>query len=143
MCQGFLYRKWVTEPLTFAIDGSAKACQDYWWANILYINNLVLWKATEVCVGQTWYLSNDMQFYVIAPVFVVLLFWKPLAGLKLLMFSICYSGAITVFISCEVGRFDRICVWNQSCKLWLIVHVFWHNCRIIINYPSNELTFQG
>ena len=48
MCQGFLYRQWVTGPLTFAMDGSDKACQDYWWANILYINNLVPWKATEV-----------------------------------------------------------------------------------------------
>ena len=26
------------------------------------------------CVGHTWYLANDMQFYVISPVFIILLY---------------------------------------------------------------------
>ena len=77
-----MYRQWVTGPFAFALNPENKACRDYWWANILYINNLVPWKADEVCLGHTWYLSNDMQFYIIAPIFVILLFWKPIAGLS-------------------------------------------------------------
>ena len=57
-----------------------KPCKEYWWANLLYINNLVPWKGDEMCNHQSWYLSNDMQFYIVAPVFIMLLFSKPLLG---------------------------------------------------------------
>ncbi|XP_066275162.1 nose resistant to fluoxetine protein 6-like [Branchiostoma lanceolatum] len=38
-------------------------CRDSWWMNLLYINNFV--KGSEMCMDQTWYLANDMQFFVI------------------------------------------------------------------------------
>eukprot|EP00111_Clytia_hemisphaerica_P007343 TCONS_00021359-protein len=41
-------------------------CFDYWWTNILYINNFwPEWK--NICMVWTWYLANDMQFYLVAP----------------------------------------------------------------------------
>ncbi|XP_022247209.1 O-acyltransferase like protein-like [Limulus polyphemus] len=43
-------------------------CSKYWWRNLLYINNM--WNATEMCMGWTWYLANDMQFYIISPLFL-------------------------------------------------------------------------
>ena len=62
------------------MDTFHKPCQEYWWANLLYINNLVPWKGDKICNSESWYLSNDMQFYVVAPLFIVLLFWRPLLG---------------------------------------------------------------
>ncbi|PVD35697.1 hypothetical protein C0Q70_02660 [Pomacea canaliculata] len=44
-------------------------CKKYWWANILYVNNLV--DIAKLCMGWSWYLSDDMQFYVIAPLMLV------------------------------------------------------------------------
>ncbi|XP_048237970.1 uncharacterized protein LOC124115336 [Haliotis rufescens] len=44
-------------------------CENNWWANILYINNL--YKADKLCIAWSWYLANDMQFYVVAPLALV------------------------------------------------------------------------
>lgn len=37
-------------------------CSTYWWRNLLYINNLFDWN--ELCLSWSWYLSNDMQFFM-------------------------------------------------------------------------------
>lgn len=39
-------------------------CDRYWWRNFLYINNLFPRK--EMCLSWSWYLSNDMQFFVVS-----------------------------------------------------------------------------
>ncbi|CAF1463929.1 unnamed protein product [Adineta steineri] len=44
-------------------------CSQYWWTNMLYLNNLI--KPQEMCLGVSWYLANDMQFHWIAPLALV------------------------------------------------------------------------
>jgi len=50
-----------------AAEGSPSACQQYWWANLLYINNFVPSERPLAfgCMPWTWYLANDFQFFVI------------------------------------------------------------------------------
>ena len=50
------------------------ACRKYWWTNLLYINNFYPWKLGEECMGWTWYLANDMQFFVLAPLVLIPLY---------------------------------------------------------------------
>ena len=86
-------------------DGQRDACRNGWWANMLYVNNF--WHvgpgAVEVnsctgknlyyykslkdtfgifqsqCLGVTWYMANDMQYFIISPlVFMPLFFFKTL-----------------------------------------------------------------
>ena len=60
--------------LEFAVDGCTRA----WWRNILYINNFGGGQGGEnfaECIGQTWYLSNDMQMFVFTP-FIIYPMWK-------------------------------------------------------------------
>ncbi|XP_059140271.1 nose resistant to fluoxetine protein 6-like [Physella acuta] len=54
-------------------------CNDYWWTNLLYVNNLV--DADKMCFGHSWYLSNDMQFYIISPLMLIPFYFNALAGL--------------------------------------------------------------
>ena len=53
-------------------------CEKYWWTNILYINNFYPTTFSDQCYGVTWYLANDMQFFIVSPIFLILLyhFWK-------------------------------------------------------------------
>jgi len=52
-------------------------CEKYWWTNILYINNFYPTNFGDQCYGVTWYLATDMQFFIISPIFLLLLyhFW--------------------------------------------------------------------
>ena len=40
-----------------------------WWTAFLYIGNFL--KSDDLCLGITWYLYNDMQFYCIAPLAMI------------------------------------------------------------------------
>ncbi|CAH1776315.1 unnamed protein product, partial [Owenia fusiformis] len=55
-----------------------EGCRMHWWTNLLYINNLYI--PGPLCMGWAWYLANDMQFYIAAPVFVFALYKKPVVG---------------------------------------------------------------
>jgi len=46
-------------------------CPEYWWTNMLYINNFYPKSSGEQCLGWSWYLANDMQFYIFTPIIVL------------------------------------------------------------------------
>ncbi|KAG7197537.1 hypothetical protein KM043_017647 [Ampulex compressa] len=49
--------------LFYMTERPQNSCAKYWWRNLLYINNL--FRAETMCVSWSWYLSNDMQFFII------------------------------------------------------------------------------
>nr|XP_006820816.1 PREDICTED: nose resistant to fluoxetine protein 6-like [Saccoglossus kowalevskii] len=60
-------------------EGVAESCKEYWWTNILYINNLYPFPGViGPCIGWVWYLACDMQFYWLSPPILILLHrsWK-------------------------------------------------------------------
>ena len=65
----------------------AAGCPKYWWTNFLYINNLYPWNIVDECYNWSWYLANDMQFYVIAPLMLLPLYYFAPVG-------VIVSGAI-------------------------------------------------
>ena len=52
-----------------------KNCERYWWTNLLYVNNFYPWRLNDECMGWSWYLANDMQFYVLAPLIIIPLYY--------------------------------------------------------------------
>merc|ERR1712117_950726 len=83
-----LLKYFATGPGSFGISMASEACQDSWWKNLLYLNNV--WEANlNGCLGQTWYLGNDMQFFIISPL-IIWPIWKfPKIGLSI-------AGSLTV-----------------------------------------------
>ncbi|KAL5282288.1 hypothetical protein ACFFRR_005461 [Megaselia abdita] len=76
---------------------SIENCANYWWRNILYINNF--YDLNEICMIWSWYMANDMQFYIIAIVFLILskrYFRVSFAVLSTILFS---SWIVTGLIS--------------------------------------------
>ena len=61
-----------------------QSCERYWWTNLLYINNIVPRNHINICMPWTWYLANDMQFFIIAPVIIIPLYFCYPIGLTLI-----------------------------------------------------------
>ncbi|CAL1261955.1 unnamed protein product [Larinioides sclopetarius] len=66
-------------------------CKVNWWRNMLYINNFQT--KYDQCMGWTWYLADDMQFYVISPLFLITLWRRPKVGYSLLGLFFCITFA--------------------------------------------------
>ncbi|XP_072763719.1 nose resistant to fluoxetine protein 6-like [Anoplolepis gracilipes] len=49
---------------------SDEVCTKYWWKNLLYINNL--FDLDRMCMVWSWYLANDMQYFTIATLLLIL-----------------------------------------------------------------------
>jgi peptidoglycan/LPS O-acetylase OafA/YrhL len=74
-------------------------CPKYGWHNLLYVNNLIKYESPGMCGGHTWYLANDMQFFVVF-LFLYLFFsnYRLLRNLifgSIFIFSCVYSTIIT------------------------------------------------
>ena len=41
-----------------------KQCRKYWWTNLLFINNFHPESLMDECIGQSWYLGCDFQFFI-------------------------------------------------------------------------------
>jgi len=80
-------------------------CQTGWWANLLYVNNLH-WINEDAmgCLGQGWYMANDMQFFLTSPFIIFALWssrnqpWKRNIGLALLGILLVIFTAIPTVI---------------------------------------------
>ncbi|XP_053691017.1 nose resistant to fluoxetine protein 6-like [Sabethes cyaneus] len=44
------------------------SCETYWWSALLYLQNYV--NPKKICLGNTWYLSVDMQLFLLSPLIV-------------------------------------------------------------------------
>ena len=76
--------QWLaTDPIHGVLYEAIHGCRDYWWSNLLYINNFYPnYGADTGCMGWAWYLANDMQFYiVISPILIILFRYHKTAGL--------------------------------------------------------------
>ena len=76
-------------PLWVFIDGLLGKCNEYWYTNLIYLNNFIPdWKSS-VCLGQSWYLANDMQFFIISPIIILLYIKLHRAIGWFLVFALC------------------------------------------------------
>ncbi|XP_041368659.1 nose resistant to fluoxetine protein 6-like [Gigantopelta aegis] len=77
-------------------------CEGTWWTNLLYINNIV--KKNQMCMGWSWYLANDMQFYVLSPLILIPFYYSKFLGIMMSMLFLLTSLITTGIIS----RVDHI-----------------------------------
>uniref|UniRef100_A0A1I8F2B8 Acyl_transf_3 domain-containing protein n=1 Tax=Macrostomum lignano TaxID=282301 RepID=A0A1I8F2B8_9PLAT len=85
-------------------------CPTDWWKNALYINNLFSAESgAGLCMGWSWYLANDMQFYIVSPLLFCLLAIKPALGVgvtsALLLASVTAMGIHSTVNGLAVGFF--------------------------------------
>ena len=86
-----------------------QGCTKYWWTNLLYINNLYPTNTGKSCISWVWYLANDMQFFVVAPLMIVPLYYNWIVGLVcvglFLAGSFAASGFSAGYYSIQANQF--------------------------------------
>uniref|UniRef100_A0A1I7SSF4 NRF domain-containing protein n=1 Tax=Bursaphelenchus xylophilus TaxID=6326 RepID=A0A1I7SSF4_BURXY len=76
-------------------------CINTWWVNLLYVNNF--FKQDDSCMGWTWYMANDFQFYVFAPILIILLYKFNVGGVLVGVMGLIMSSLITLLITLQKG----------------------------------------
>ncbi|XP_060575994.1 nose resistant to fluoxetine protein 6-like [Ruditapes philippinarum] len=80
----YVFSSTISGPLLFFLEAgnyqnTFDVCKTYWWTNLLYINNMYpnYGNLATTCVGWSWYLANDMQFYIVfGPIVILALSYK-------------------------------------------------------------------
>ncbi|KAI1290318.1 Nose resistant to fluoxetine protein 6 [Halotydeus destructor] len=72
-------------------------CAAHWWQNLVYVNNFE--NVTTQCMAWSWYLANDMQFYLVSPLFLIGLWIFPVVGFVLIASVIAGSSVATFLLS--------------------------------------------
>ena len=111
--------------LTWENSGFYQHCKKYWWTNLLYINNFYPWRLDDECMDWSWYLANDMQFYIFSPLILIpLYFLFPLglvisAGVVFMSFVI--SGTLAGVYDHQANHFPDI-AYNYKTNISLDVN---------------------
>ncbi|RZB40460.1 hypothetical protein BDFB_010301, partial [Asbolus verrucosus] len=91
-------------------DHLIESCRKHWWAALLYIQNYV--HDEQACVPQSWYLSIDMQLFILSPFVLLPLKKKPkLTLIALIVLSI--AGIIVPFF---IAYFEELRAFMISDK---------------------------
>lgn len=77
-----------------------EVCENYWWTNLLFISNFVP-SGKQACMGWTWFIVNDMQFYLCSPIILILHYKNKLLGYGGLVFLILTNMIITATETAE------------------------------------------
>ncbi|XP_071648560.1 nose resistant to fluoxetine protein 6-like [Temnothorax longispinosus] len=113
---------WFDKTSIFYLyERSHETCAKYWWRNLLYIHNF--FGIDAMCMSWSWYLSNDMQFYVIAMAVLTLstiYFYTAVTILSaLLIGSIILNGYIS-------HVYEYVATFDEQQKLADIVYIRWN-----------------
>lgn len=63
--------------ITYQID----LCENYWWRNVLFIQNFFGFE--NICLTHSHYVATDSQLFVVAPLFVYLIYKWPKQGIAI------------------------------------------------------------
>ena len=70
-------------------------CNRNWWRNLIFINSYS--KTTDMCAVWTWYVANDMHFFLITIPIAIAFVYKQIIGI-LLAVGLMLSSLIVSFI---------------------------------------------
>jgi len=72
-------------PTWYEFTGPIEENNAYCWTNPLFINNFYP-SYKDMCMRWSWFLADDMQFYIISPIIIYSYFKYPIVGLILVKF---------------------------------------------------------
>ena len=118
-----LLKFFATGPQSHLVTGLVNKCEKGWWTNLLYINNFAadIYGASKAdCINVSWYMAIDMQFFILTPIVVTLLWKMPKAGYALVGLLIAGGTACQIYFTIADDEFFHggfryyMKPWNRS-----------------------------
>eukprot|EP00760_Papus_ankaliazontas_P002379 PhM_4_TR10968/c0_g1_i1/m.91150 len=110
-------------PFWFLFAQEISTCYDTWWSNLIFINNIYPSEQGRVCLPWTWFLSAEIQFVLVSPVFMALFryYHKRVAmGLLVVMIS------VTTILSATRSTFTGSVVSTRFTYPWVRAAPFFY-----------------
>lgn len=94
-------------------------CQDYWYTNLVFLNNFIPEGRGSGCVEVGWYLANDMQFFIVAAIILVLYIkTSRVLGWTLIMLM-CIIGCISAGIVSYLHGLNAMVFAMDKCQEYI------------------------
>ncbi|XP_071445546.1 nose resistant to fluoxetine protein 6-like [Hetaerina americana] len=87
------------------IGMETERCETNWWTNLLYVNNYV--NTMQLCMFQSWYVTCDMHFFLMAPLLVYPLWRWPRYG-RIVLFLVTLVSIAIPFAVTYIGQLDAV-----------------------------------
>ena len=91
-------------PLRSMVTNWANDCKQTWWRNVLLVDNLLNpeFDTKPYCAAHGWYVSSDMQLYLLAPIIVWIFLRSQKLGFGVILVLITGSCALRGYSSYSV-----------------------------------------
>ncbi|CAG9315129.1 unnamed protein product [Blepharisma stoltei] len=106
-------------------------CDSYWWTNFLFLNNFIPNGKGNGCFGVGWYLANDMQFFWLGQLLIILYYnaAKWLAWVINLLLVIA-GLAIGISLAAENHFYVNVADPKMNVDLWF----YWYYTKPYIRF---------
>ncbi|XP_044738248.1 nose resistant to fluoxetine protein 6-like [Chrysoperla carnea] len=94
-----IYEYYANTAIVEMGEAVHEKCSKYWWRNLLYIGNLFDWD--ELCLSWSWYLSADMQFFLISLILCFFSLFLLKTSILIMILLIIASCLYTTYITYE------------------------------------------
>ena len=140
-------------PQSHLVSALVSKCQKGWWLNLLYINNFaadIYGPGEADCINVSWYMAIDMQFFLVTPLFLSLVWRRPRLGYLVagLLLAAGTASQLTFTVVDDEyfhGGFSYyVKPWNRSQPyiIGLLLGVLLHKVRHPDLSPSLSIKFQ-
>merc|ERR1719498_1770868 len=101
------YKIWVffgEGPFAVSYQKSInERCDGSWWSELTYTMNFIPFDSNKVCMGWSWYLGDDMIFFLITLFLLPVYCSRKLAGWAAVAFLTAISFAVTIWLVTDHG----------------------------------------
>eukprot|EP01022_Parablepharisma_sp_SALTPOND_P028904 TRINITY_DN71_c0_g1_i1.p1 TRINITY_DN71_c0_g1~~TRINITY_DN71_c0_g1_i1.p1 ORF type:complete len:723 (+),score=40.19 TRINITY_DN71_c0_g1_i1:100-2169(+) len=94
-------------------------CKDYWHMTLFFVNNFA--QVRDDCISHTWYIANDMQFFILTPVLIYVYYKRRLLG-YILLATLASASALATFII--VFHYDLSPSYTKFSSTFYVKHYF-------------------
>lgn len=90
--------KWINLNAVFDVYSKDHiTCGNYWWRNLLYINNL--YPVENMCLIYSWYLADDTQYYAIGVIILIISTTHKKLSFFIYSFVFVFCAILTTYIA--------------------------------------------